>query len=63
LKVQFLLVLPHWMKDPPVKHWLVVGQLLVTLSQVMELVWTEQEDVPEQVMVWEEAKQERSQGG
>jgi hypothetical protein len=46
-----------------VKHWLVVGQLLVTPSQVTEFVPTVQDEVPEQVTVWDDAEQERSQGG
>jgi hypothetical protein len=40
----------------------VVGQLVVTPSQVTELAPTEQVVVPEQVFVWEDAEQKSSQG-
>jgi hypothetical protein len=47
----------------PALHWLVVGQLVVTPSQVTEAVPTEQVLAPVQEIVWEYAPQVSSQGG
>jgi hypothetical protein len=44
------------------RHWLVVGQLLVTPSQVTDVAPTVQVVAPVQETVWEGAEQKSSQG-
>jgi hypothetical protein len=48
---------------PPFVHWIVVGQLLVTPSQVTDFVPTLHVLAPVQVSVWEGEEQPISQGG
>ena len=47
---------PHCAQVLPDLHWLVVGQLLVTPSQVTEVLLPEH-TLPEHETVWEGAKQ------
>jgi len=56
-------VVPHLTQAPPFVHWLVVGQLLVTPSQVTDFSPTLHVLVPVQVSVWEVEVQPISQGG
>jgi hypothetical protein len=57
LYVQLRVQEPHLIEYRLVVHWLVVGQVLVTPSQVTELEPTEQVLMPEQLTVREDAEQ------